>query len=112
MQQLPRPNNDKDSGQISVDNNILEKSPWHQLRYICHLNNIRVKKINRTEKRGVMDEKFCLLFESTFQICNIPVNVSKIQMLNKQNQSQEHFRFGIFLFHPYLSACLSQLKPL
>lgn len=40
--------------------------------------NMQLKKIKRAEKKGtesVMDEKFALLFKSTFQTADIRINV-------------------------------------
>lgn len=45
----------------------------------CHFNNLQLKKIKRTEKKGaesVKDEKSALLFQSTFQIGDMHLNVS------------------------------------
>lgn len=43
----------------------------------CNLRNMQLKKIKRAEKRGtesVMDEKFALLFKSTFQSADVTIN--------------------------------------
>lgn len=42
--------------------------------------NMQLKKIKRAEKKGtesVMDEKFALLFKSTFQTADIRINVKQ-----------------------------------
>ncbi|XP_055306025.1 uncharacterized protein LOC129570447 [Sitodiplosis mosellana] len=95
LQQLPRPKEEKPTGEMVMDDCVLEKSPWHKHRYICHLRNIQLKKIKRTDKKSsssVMDEKFSMLFETTLQICNIPVNVSttSLPMTVAVHGNQEH----------------------
>ncbi|XP_037029300.1 signal transducer and activator of transcription 5A-like isoform X2 [Bradysia coprophila] len=68
---------DEASGEILNNTGNLEMQ--QSTRHLsCNLRNMQLKKIKRAEKKGtesVMDEKFALLFKSTFQTADIRINV-------------------------------------
>lgn len=71
---------DETSGEILNNEGNLEiqQSSRH---LSCNLRNMQLKKIKRAEKKGtesVMDEKFALLFKSSFQSADLHINVSYI----------------------------------
>lgn len=58
---------------------------------------MQLKKIKRAEKKGtesVMDEKFALLFKSTFYSADVQINVS----VNAKNEKGFNLSFKYFHF--------------
>ncbi|XP_055308232.1 signal transducer and transcription activator-like [Sitodiplosis mosellana] len=76
--QQQRPEN-LNSGKIDMEKCCFEISPSNDQRLECHLNKMKLTNIKRNSERGtnksVMDEKFCLLFETDLQMLE-PINLS------------------------------------
>lgn len=65
------------SGKLSNNTGQFPKK-LHENRLVCSLSNLRVKSINRADKKNyeaVTEEKFTFLFQSTINIYGTTINV-------------------------------------
>ncbi|XP_055306607.1 signal transducer and transcription activator-like [Sitodiplosis mosellana] len=92
--QQQRPDN-ANSGIIDMDECCFTISPSNDQRSVCHLSKITLRNIRRdTNKRtnkSVMDEKFCLLFETElkFNISSVRVWTMSVPVTAASNVCQK-----------------------